>query len=128
MVWHKTNVLQYLNWNLRNELYCSYRQTNYLKRVLLLTKFIKGTVKVKMSFLFCFPAFYVFISSHTFLTFWKLNCELKFSSPIDSSAAILRRCDDVNNIDLDAYDFRPKSKLHSSGDWRINRLRYHNLE
>lgn len=50
MVWHKPNVLQYLNRNLENELYCSYtyRKINYLKRVILLTKFIKGTVKVKM--------------------------------------------------------------------------------
>lgn len=115
MVWHKTNILQYLNWNLGNELYCSYRQINYLKRVLLLTKLIKGTVKVKILFFFSFSLLFLgFFSSQSFLTFWKLNCELEFSSHIFSSAAILGRCDDLSKIGLDSYDFRPKTKQHAS--------------
>ena len=59
-------------------------------------------------FVLSFPAFCAFISSQSFVTFWKLNCELEFSSLFYSSAAILGRSEDLSKIGLDAYDFRPK--------------------
>lgn len=80
VVWHSNNLLQYLNGNSGNEMHCSstYRWIHHLRRVILMIKSFKDTVKVKMGFLSSDSLLFTFISSQLFGTLWKLNCELDF--------------------------------------------------